>query len=232
MELNAAAGRGEDPHAVLRRAHGRKPAPQPQLQPQPSSLSLRPHARDPGVGTGRRDGDGRARFSSSASQLRFAQGAEELRSVGQQQANWGRPEGIVPTGLAPGPGFGGGGGGSTGDETLAKSWGPKAGGAGRLSFVGNVRTSEACQEAEVVGFGAYGENAAGAQDHRRALPAWQQTSDQLAAGGRGRGGSRWGVFASGRAARGLERHLGLDKQVGGVARTCGVRLACLHTSPS
>lgn len=189
MELNAVAGRGEDPQAVLRRGLGG-----PEAQPRPSPLS---QARDQRHG-------GRGFSSNASSRLRFAQGAEELRSVGQ--ADWARSEGFVPGGLAP---DGGGGG----DATAVGSWGPAADGAGQSHF-GGERASAPClrdARAEGVGFRAYRENADDAAHHHRA-PAWQQTSVEPARGG-GRGGSRWGVFASERAAQGLAGHRRPAQQV-------------------
>eukprot|EP00903_Cladosiphon_okamuranus_P008248 g7939.t1 len=184
MELNAAAGRGEDPQVVLRRGLGREPGSQPQAHSQPSTLTQRPQPRH----------DGRAFSPSNASQLGFAQGTEELMSSGRQ-AGWGQYGGFMPAGLAP-DGSGGG------DETAVDCWGSGADGVGQLGF-GGEHPRKACHEAGSVGFGARGESAGGARHHHRA-PAWSQQTSGRPPGGGGRGGSRWGVFASDRrAAQGL-----------------------------
>lgn len=207
MELNAAAGRGEDPQVVLRRGRGG-----PGSHPQPSSLSQRPQARDHRIpGAGMRDHDNGRDFSSNASQLRFAEGAEELRSLGR--ASWARSGCFVPAGLASdGGGHCGGGGG---DATVMGSWSSGADGTGQLRS-GDEHRRAACLENTQAGgvgcFGAYREHA----DTLHPATTWQQASVQPTGGG-GRGGSRWGVFASDRASQGLGRHQGPDQQVCGHA---------------
>ena len=180
MELNAVAGRGEDPQIVLRRGLG-----EPGTRPHPA--------------------DGRV-FSSNTSQLRFAQGAEELRSVGQ--ASWDRSGGFVPAaGLSPDSA-------GKGDETAVDSWGLAADGTGQPHF-GGERRSETCLEsarARGGGGGAYREHAAAQQQQQQQAPAWQQAPVQPNMGV-GRGGSRWGVFASNGAAQGLGRDQGPVQQV-------------------
>lgn len=193
MELNAVAGR-EDPHTVLRRGLG---VPEPQQQP--SSPDARPDARDHRNRSGgmRNPGDNSG-FSFSASQLRFSEGAEELTSLGQ--AGWAQSRSFVPKGLAPD---------GCGDATAVRSWGSATGGTGRPHF-GVEQRGEACPEnahATSVGFEAYREHT----DDGHAS-TWQQTPVPVMGGG-GRGGSRWGAFASDRTTQGLAARQGPEKQV-------------------
>lgn len=186
MELNAVAGRGEDPQVVLRRGLG-GPGSQPRGR------------LDSSVGTMDQD-DGRD-FPSNASQLRFAEGAEELRSVGQ--ASWARSGGFVPAGPASHDGGGG-------DAAAVGSWGSGAGGTGRLRFEDGHRSAAGLENARAggVGLGPYREH--DATPHHPST--WQQTSVQPTGSG-GRGGSRWGVFASDGAAQGLVTRQGSGHQV-------------------
>eukprot|EP00752_Nemacystus_decipiens_P007412 g6629.t1 len=186
MELNAVAGRGEDPHTVLRRGLGEPGSQQHPIPP--------PQARC--------EQDNRRGFSSSTSQLRFAQGAEELRLVGQ--ASWDRFGACTAAaGLAH----------DDRDETAVGSWGSAADGMLEPHIVGE-RRSAACLESAPArggGFGAYREHVG---MHQRHAPAWQQAPVQATAG-EGRSGSRWGVFASDRSAQGLGRQQGPGHQAEG-----------------
>lgn len=176
MELNAVAGRGEDPQNVLRRSLGLgRPGSQ---QPQP--LQARDH-RCPSGGDDGRD------FSLDAPRLRFAEGAEELRPM-MGQAGRARSGGFALAGLASD--------GGRGDATAVDSW-------------GSVADGTACPEnaqAGGVGFEAYREHTG-----TRHASTWQQAPVQPTGSG-GRGGSRWGVFASDRASQGLVRRQGQDQQ--------------------
>lgn len=196
MELNAVAGRGDDPSIVLRNYAGG-------LGSQSLSLSHRPQARDnrnPSGGMPDRDDDGfdfsmNDRFAVprhlQQQQQQHTGGAEGLRSV--EPANLTRSEGFMPAGLAPGRDSSPGEGRSA--EYLENS---RAGPTGYGGY--NVRGG--------IGFETHAEHSAAAVAH---APTWRPSVEPPGIGSRG--GSRWGVFASDEAALVLKKRQGPDQQV-------------------
>lgn len=188
MELNAVAGRGDDPNIVLRNFVG---------------VALRPQARDNrNLSGGMTDQDDGFDFSVNGrtaavprhrQQQQYTGGEGRIRSA--EPANWTRGEGFMPAGLAPG---GVGRDSTAGEGCSADSW----------------ETSQA----EPTGYGGYcARGGVGFDTHPEHSAAfahastWRPSAEPPEMGGRG--GSRWGAFASDEATQVLKKRQGPDQQV-------------------
>lgn len=208
MELNAVAGRGEDPNIVLRNRAGGSG-----LQSLPS-LSQRPQARDNrNLSGGMRGQDDGCDFSmngrAAPRRRQYTGGAGELRSV--EPATWTRSEGFVPAGLPSGGG---------GDPTAVGSWDARADkmaySSAEQQHLRGERRSPGCLENPQEGPAGYGGyNARGGVGFETHPEHTASTSQQFVGppGVGSRGGSRWGVFASDEAMQVLKRRQGPGQQV-------------------
>lgn len=198
MELNAVAGRGDDPNIVLRNIVGGS-------GPQSRSPSQRPQARnDRNPGHGMRDQDDGCDFSMADRTLprrrqQYTGGTGELTPV--ESATWTRSEGFltrsggfVPAGLA----FGGGRDSTAGERRSAEPLDNNL--AGATGYGGNDARGG-------IGFETHPEHTAAAAR----ASTWQPSVEPpRVAGG---GGSRWGVYASGQATQALKKRQGPGQQV-------------------
>ncbi|CAM9457326.1 unnamed protein product [Pylaiella littoralis] len=197
MELNAVAGRGDDPNIVLRNIVGGS-------GPQSRSPSQRPQARnDRNPGHGMRDQDDGCDFSMADRTLprrrqQYTGGTGELTPV--ESATWTRSEGFltrsggfVPAGLA----FGGGRDSTAGERRSAEPLDNNL--AGATGYGGNDARGG-------ISFETHPEHTAAAAR----ASTWQPSVEPpRVAGG---GGSRWGVYASGQATQALKKRQGPGQQ--------------------
>ncbi len=197
MELNAVAGRGEDPGTVLRSTLSTsRSTPQPPQYPPQRPRALRDHDGLSGGTTNRYNGSRES--NTTAPRRRHPGGAGMPRS--EKPASWARSHGFVSAGQAPAPG-----GGDGRVEAAA------AEGAGRQHPWGERPSTAYDQEharmAGSTGLGNRGlEHTAGARASTLRPPAGPS-------GGGSRGGSRWGVFASDRRSQGTTGSEGPGQQV-------------------
>jgi len=146
MELNAVAGRGEDPGIALRSTlEGSRSTPSsPQLP-----RAFREHDGLSGGTTYQYDGGS---SSHTIAPQRRHPGSTGIPTP-EKSASWGRSQGFVPAGLAPA----GGGGEVVGEATAACSWETTAEGMGRQRPWGE-RPSAACHQehAQMAGSNGFG----------------------------------------------------------------------------